>query len=308
MNINDNIKRESIIRYLHCPKSDIQQDMVVTGIGYQFIDPDTHYPMEGHPKEFTFNPKHGRILNEFAIVYITRGKGIFTSVSSGTVQLTAGDLFFITPGQWHSYHPDPDKGWDEYWVTFHGSYYRTLMTLFELDKNNIFHIGLNEHIVRLFHEMKDYSEVQGKGLQLIINGNILHIMGLIYSINKHEIFKEKETQKIHKACIFMHENICKKLKPEDIAESLHMSYSSFRKIFKQYIGIAPHQYMLQLKLEKIKELLSNSDMSIQDIALEMGFESADYFSYFFRSKTGINPLSYRKEIESQREQARRRQK
>ena len=35
--------------------------------------------------------------------------------------------------------------------------------------------------------------------------------------------------------------------------------------------------------------------------MKLNFESADYFSYFFRSKTGINPLSYRKEIEKQRE-------
>lgn len=305
MNINDNTNRESIIRYLPGTKPDIQEEMTVTGIGYQFIDPESHYPMKGHPKEFTFNPNHGRVLNEFAIVYITKGKGIYSSVSSGTIHLTAGDLFFIMPGQWHSYHPDPDKGWDEYWVTFHGSYYQTLINQFELDKNNVFHIGLNEHIVRLFHEMKDYSEVQGKGLQLIINGNILHIMGLIYSISKNEMFKEKETQQIHKACIMMRENISRKVKPEDIAEWLHMSYSSFRKIFKQCIGMAPHQYMLQLKLQKIKELLGNSDLPIQDVALEMGFESADYFSYFFRSKTGINPLSYRKEIESQREQAKK---
>ena len=96
-----------------------------------------------------------------------------------------------------------------------------------------------------------------------------------------------------------------KLTPEDIAESINMSYSNFRKSFKQYTGIAPHQYMLQLKLSKIKDLLSSTEMSIQDIAMKLNFESADYFSYFFRSKTGINPLSYRKEIEKQREKAKK---
>ena len=72
-----------------------------------------------------------------------------------------------------------------------------------------------------------------------------------------------------------------KLTPEDIAESINMSYSNFRKSFKQYTGIAPHQYMLQLKLSKIKDLLSSTEMSIQDIAMKLNFESADYFSYFF---------------------------
>ena len=44
-------------------------------------------------------------------------------------------------------------------------------------------------------------------------------------------------------------------------------------------------------------------MSIQEIAMKLNFESADYFSYFFRSKTGINPLSYRKEIKRQQDKA-----
>ena len=113
---------------------------------------------------------------------------------------------------------------------------------------------------------------------------------------------QKETEQIHKACIFMRENMRNKVKSEDIAKCLHMSYSNFRKIFRKSTGMAPHQYMLQLKMQRIKDLLENSDMTILDIALETGFESADYFSCFFRSKTGINPLSYRRGIETQREQ------
>ena len=99
------------------------------------------------------------------------------------------------------------------------------------------------------------------------------------------------------------ENIYDKFTPEEIAQSINMSYSNFRKSFKQYTGIAPHQYLLQLKLSKTKDLLSNTDMSIQEIAMKLNFESADYFSYFFRSKTGINPLSYRKEIKRQQDKA-----
>ena len=131
----------------------------------------------------------------------------------------------------------------------------------------------------------------------------MHTIGLIYSINKNQDCGPVSMQKIQEACVLMRENTYDKFTPEDIAESINMSYSNFRKSFKQYTGIAPHQYMLQLKLSKIKDLLSSTEMSIQDIAMKLNFESADYFSYFFRSKTGINPLSYRKEIEKQREKS-----
>lgn len=149
------------------------------------------------------------------------------------------------------------------------------------------------------------NTAQKSGFQAVLAGITMHTIGLIYSINKNQDCGPVSMQKIQEACVLMRENIYDKFTPEDIAESINMSYSNFRKSFKQYTGIAPHQYMLQLKLSKIKDLLSSTEMSIQDIAMKLNFESADYFSYFFRSKTGINPLSYRKEIEKQREKAKK---
>ena len=153
--------------------------------------------------------------------------------------------------------------------------------------------------------MLDYAKAQSPGFQAVMAGIMMHMIGDIYSINKNYDCEPASLQKIQDACVLILENIYDKLTPEDIAESINMSYSNFRKSFKQYTGIAPHQYMLQLKLSKIKDLLSSTEMSIQDIAMKLNFESADYFSYFFRSKTGINPLSYRKEIEKQREKAKK---
>ena len=171
--------------------------------------------------------------------------------------------------------------------------------------NPIFHIGMNNQIVKHFGEMLDCARAQKSGFQAVLAGITMHTIGLIYSINKNQDCGPVSMQKIQEACVLMRENIYDKFTPEDIAESINMSYSNFRKSFKQYTGIAPHQYMLQLKLSKIKDLLSSTEMSIQDIAMKLNFESADYFSYFFRSKTGINPLSYRKEIEKQREKAKK---
>lgn len=164
---------------------------------------------------------------------------------------------------------------------------------------------MNDQIVKHFGEMLDYARAQKSGFQAVLAGITMHTIGLIYSINKNQDYGPVSMQKIQEACVLMRENIYDKFTPEDIAESINMSYSNFRKSFKQYTGIAPHQYMLQLKLSKIKDLLSSTEMSIQDIAMKLNFESADYFSYFFRSKTGINPLSYRKEIEKQREKAKK---
>lgn len=295
--------KHNVIKYLPTNNDENIWSMSIRGIGFQSIDSKDSYPLKGHPIGYTFNPERGRIIDEFALVYIIKGEGTFSSITCPEKRLSKGDAFFIFPGQWHSYQPKPNIGWDEYYVTFHGDYFENLLNKIVNNANPIFHIGINDQIVKHFGEMLGCARAQRTGFQAVLAGIVMHTIGLIYSISKNQDSGSASMQKIQEACVLMRENIYDKFTPEDVAESINMSYSNFRKSFKQYTGIAPHQYMLQLKLGKIKDLLSSTDMSIQDIAMKLNFESADYFSYFFRSKTGINPLSYRKEIEKQREKA-----
>ena len=84
---------------------------------------------------------------------------------------------------------------------------------------------------------------------------------------------------------------------EKIAEELNVSYAWFRKAFKTYTGIAPNQYLLQLKIEKAKMLLLDDTKTIKEIAFGLNFESAFYFSKLFKEKIGISPELYRKNID-----------
>ena len=72
-----------------------------------------------------------------------------------------------------------------------------------------------------------------------------------------------------------------------------VSYSNFRKLFKEYTGISPALYQQDLKLQRAKELLSTTGMSIKNIAYQLNFDSPDYFSSKFRNKTGVSPSNYR---------------
>ncbi len=73
-----------------------------------------------------------------------------------------------------------------------------------------------------------------------------------------------------------------------------MSYSWFRKMFKQYTGLSPAQYQLWVKLQKAKALLIGSSKNIKEIAFLLEFESSNYFTVFFKQKTGMTPVEFRK--------------
>jgi AraC-like DNA-binding protein len=75
-----------------------------------------------------------------------------------------------------------------------------------------------------------------------------------------------------------------------------MSYSLFRKTFKEITGLSPHQYRLTIRLHRAERLLRSTNMQISRIAEILGFSSIYYFSELFKKKTGQSPLEYRKEI------------
>lgn len=83
------------------------------------------------------------------------------------------------------------------------------------------------------------------------------------------------------------------IKLADLAGLLGMSPFHFGRMFKQSMGISPHQYVIQQRIERAKLLLKNSDRAILDIALECGFTSHSHLSKQFRKVMGMTPRNFR---------------
>lgn len=82
------------------------------------------------------------------------------------------------------------------------------------------------------------------------------------------------------------------------AERLSISYSHFRRIFKEITGCAPNQFLLECRLNSATSLLVNSVMSLSEIAHKTGFEDEFYFSRIFKKHRHITPSGYRKEFKN----------
>lgn len=73
--------KHNVIKYLPTNNDENIWGMSINGIGFQSIDPKGSYPLKGHPIGYTFNPDRGRIIDEFALVYIVKGEGTFASIN-----------------------------------------------------------------------------------------------------------------------------------------------------------------------------------------------------------------------------------
>lgn len=92
---------------------------------------------------------------------------------------------------------------------------------------------------------------------------------------------------------YMKQHLKEPLAIEEIAEHVSMSASYFTKVFKEMTGFSPYEYLLRLRLERAKELLLQTELSIGEVAYCSGFHSDSNFIYFFKKETGISPLKFR---------------
>ena len=83
---------------------------------------------------------------------------------------------------------------------------------------------------------------------------------------------------------------------QDVAGEVHLSQSHFSTIFAQETGLTFTQYLTALRIGKAKELLEATEMRSSQIAAEVGYNDAHYFSYLFKKNTGRTPSEYRGEF------------
>ncbi len=98
---------------------------------------------------------------------------------------------------------------------------------------------------------------------------------------------------IKSAIASISENLHKKLSLSEIGKSTGLSYVQFIRRFKQYTGVTPTEYVTGLRLQKAKQLLTETRLSIKEIAYTCGFENEYYFSNFFKKHTQASPSAFR---------------
>ena len=276
-------------KYLIVNDMDQKFGLWVNTVGFQSIQPDTPYPLKDHPSGYFFNAQKGRVLREYQFVYITKGRGLFSSETTPEKQVCKGRLMVLFPGQWHTYHPYRQTGWNEYYIGFEGPVIDNLIKGGFLSKENqVLEVGLNEELVSLFSRALEIAEADKISSQQYLGGIVLHIMGMILSISKNKIYEIGDVdQKIEQAKIIMNENVAGNVDPEELAMRLNISYSWFRRVFKEYTGYAPAKYFQELKLRKAKQLLVGTSQSVKEILFFLVSSLPNIFSLFSRNVQGL---------------------
>lgn len=108
-----------------------------------------------------------------------------------------------------------------------------------------------------------------------------------------EISQNKNREIIKKAIQYISVNFANPLTLENVAEHVHLNPAYFSTVFKQSTGTAFKEYLNMVRIEESKRLLSNTDYSLIDIAIAVGYDNQSYFSKVFKKHTGLTPKQFR---------------
>lgn len=285
----------SFYRYFPVSRRDKNWGLYVTTAGEARVAPQTNYPPTGHPKGYAFDWQHGRVLEGFALVYVSSGRGTFEWKPNFSASIEPGHIFLLFPGIWHRYTPNPQTGWHEHWIGFDGEMARRwLKYKFISPKNPVISIKAEDTVMATFSRVMQSIRENRPALQQILAGTTDNLMGLVYSAQQAQPATDVQNVNVIERAITRIQNEFERdLNMSQLAQELGVSYSWFRHTFTAHTGLSPHQYLLEFRLVRARNLLAETELSIKEIAAQTGFEDEFYFSRLFRQKLNLTPSQWR---------------
>lgn len=108
-----------------------------------------------------------------------------------------------------------------------------------------------------------------------------------------ETFPNRDKQLVHKTCQYLAENIVNKLALDDVAVSMGSNRSQLAAAFKRTLGIGVFEWLRNQRMQRAKQLLKYSDLSIQEIGFEVGYPNSANFSSAYKKRFHMSPRQQR---------------
>lgn len=300
MNEKDYLNMEPLrFYYKDCFKQDVQ---------YHFVSSyfDTNFPIAMHYHDF------------YEINIITSGKG-FHHIENRIFEANAGSVFVIPPNIKHGYNADSTltvyhlllsypflQHYKNEIESFKGySFLFSIEPKLRLSyKEQLFFVLSKANLTKITKSMKEITKYEHSNTpQDHVLQNVkalLLISDLCNFFASSSFYSEKATFKnspylILRAMEYIHSNFYEQIKIESLLKIANMSRSNFFHQFKSMCGITPNDYIINCRIEHAKELLTNTTMSITDIAQECGFFDSSHFERVFKKLSSHkSPSAYRK--------------
>jgi AraC-like DNA-binding protein len=230
-----------------------------------------------------------RTLDSYAAVLLTAGAGELTT-ESRRFRLHAPVLFWLRPGQPHSYGSDPG-GWSDHWVLFDGPAARGYAELGYLAGGSpTTTFDDITPVRRAFVELARVCQQGGPDTDVEAAVRV-HL--LLAAIRRGRADYDRSTIPVLTA---LRQDALLPLTVAEHARRLGLTADQLRGTVRALTGFGVKDYLLQLRLSRAKDLLADTTLPIARVAREVGYADAAYFSRIFTRRVGSSPSRFRDQL------------
>jgi LacI family transcriptional regulator len=148
-----------------------------------------------------------------------------------------------------------------------------------------------EHIGYKAAELLDALMAKKAGLQCRINVQPLRVIA-----RQSTNVTATSDWAVASATRYMREQALHGCKVSDVLRRVNLSRSALEKRFRRYLNRSPKEEIRRIQIERIQQLLGETDFTLEHVAELTGFEHPEYMSVFFKRETGYTPGQYRKQV------------
>ena len=255
--------------------------LYITDIGY--------YPhADGHRRE------RQQPIQEYVLIYCMEGEGWF-QLDNHTYHVRTNQYFILPPGLPHAYGASTTRPWTIYWLHFTGEhaaiYSDGQQQPQDISPAQNSRISERQHV---FEEIFSTLSRSTDHESLRYASSLLHYyLASMRSLNHYRQESSVCSDIIAASLHYMQENLERRLTLDDLARYAGYSPSRFSQLFRQQMGESPVNHFNRLKIDRARQLLTATDMHINQICHKVGFDDQYYFSRLFKQLTGKSPKQYR---------------
>jgi AraC-like DNA-binding protein len=274
---------EYIKQYYHTPSTEqLNSPLYITWTGYRKCGP-TH----------VIGP---RVLDYYKMVFVVKGKG-YLLLNDEEACIQSGDMFVLFPRDVHYYHANPDDPWELMWVCFNGSSSEYILSSVGITKEqSILYNIVNQNLKASLNEIiNDLGTNPDNMNQLYSIGTLFILLSKIQQGIEKSNYSDhaKKQSVIEQVTNFIDSNYHMQLNVDVLCNYINYSRSYLSRVFKVETGYTIPEYVNNVRINRAKLLLKETNLSMQEIAISVGFPDAFYFSKIFKKQTGYAPSGYK---------------
>ncbi len=236
--------------------------------------------------------------DEYEFLYATSGV-CHCIIDGEQVTLHQGELLLIQSGELHTVTAEPEGKF--FAIVLHPYLCGAECSKFFTHSVNFQRVFSPKHpeentvITTLLELYQAFCE-KSYTRELRIKALVCNIFCMLYD---YQLFGKKETSKenplvFQKLIVYLHEHYTSKLTLAQMCSMTHYSKPYVIRLFKEYTGKTPIDYLNRYRIYQAQEKLLSSNKKIIEIALECGFDNVGYFNRIFKKHLGVSPCTWRK--------------